>query len=97
MILALGLPSRATISRRLDETEMLAATVTVASLANAFVRGALSRPHDRYGARIAWIATFTAALAMLRAIHDLLRNAKSKGAWVQRAPSPGLGAMENQV
>jgi hypothetical protein len=95
MILALVLLARATISGRFDETGRLAATVTVAILANAFVCGALSGPHDRYGARIAWIATFTAAIAMLRAIHDLLPNAK--GAWVQRAPSPRLGTMENQV
>jgi hypothetical protein len=35
-------------------------TVTVAILANAFICGVLSGPHDRYGARIVWIATLTA-------------------------------------
>jgi hypothetical protein len=40
----------------------------VALLANAFVCGALSGPHDRYGARIAWIATFTVVIAVLRMI-----------------------------
>jgi hypothetical protein len=42
--------------------------VTVALLANAFACGALSGPHDRYGARIVWIATLTAAITLLQAI-----------------------------
>jgi len=94
MILALVLLARATISGRFDETGRLAATVTVAILANAFVCGALSGPHDRYGARIAWIATFTAAIAILRAINNLLPNAKGKGAWLKLAPSPRLAEIE---
>ena len=44
----------------------LAAAVTFALLANAFVCGALSNPHDRYGARMVWLATFALALALLR-------------------------------
>ena len=71
--------------------------MTVAILANAFVCGVLSGPHDRYGARIAWIATFTAAIAILRAINNLLPNAKVKDAWLKLAPSPKLGTMENQI
>jgi hypothetical protein len=94
MILALVLLARATISGRFDETGRLAATVTVAILANAFVCGVLSGPHDRYGARIAWIATFTAAIAILRAINNLLANAKGKGAWFKLAPSPRLAEIE---
>ena len=35
----------------------LAATILVAIVANAFACGALSGPHDRYGARVAWLAT----------------------------------------
>jgi hypothetical protein len=35
---------------------MLAATVAVSILVNAFLCGALSNPHDRYGARLAWLA-----------------------------------------
>src|SRR5262249_60351586 len=53
----------------------------------AFVCGVLSGPHDRYGARIAWIATFTAAIAILRAIKALLLNPRGKGAWLKLAPS----------
>ena len=97
MLLALGLLARATLSGRFGETGKLAATVTVAILANAFVCGALSGPHDRYGARIAWIATFTAAIAVLRAVNNLLPSAKGKSPWVELAPSPRLGTMENQI
>jgi hypothetical protein len=43
----------------------LAAWVSVTLLANAFVCGALSNPHDRYGARVVWLATV--AVAALRA------------------------------
>jgi hypothetical protein len=44
----------------------LAATVTVAVLANAVVCGVLSNPHNRYGARLAWIATFAVGLVVMR-------------------------------
>jgi hypothetical protein len=52
--------------------------VTVAVLANAFACGALSGPHDRYGARIAWIATFTAAIAILQTVKRSPANARRK-------------------
>jgi hypothetical protein len=35
-------------------------------LANAVVCGALSNPHNRYGARLAWVATFAVALVPMR-------------------------------
>ena len=44
----------------------LAACVTLALLANAFVCGALSNPHDRYGARMIWLAIFVVALSLAR-------------------------------
>ena len=37
------------------------ATITLAMLGNAFVCGVISGPHDRYGARIAWVATLRGA------------------------------------
>ena len=46
----------------------LAAVCALALLANAFVCGALSNPHDRYGARMVWLAGFAAAIALARAI-----------------------------
>jgi len=44
----------------------LTAAVVLALLANALVCGALSNPHDRYGARMVWLATFTVAIALAR-------------------------------
>ena len=52
--------------RRLDDLTLLAATVTLALLGNAFVCGVISGPHDRYGARIAWVATFAVLIAAVR-------------------------------
>jgi hypothetical protein len=46
----------------------MAATLSVALLANAFVCGVFSNPHDRYGARIVWIAVLFAAVALARAL-----------------------------
>ena len=43
----------------------LAATVTLTLLGNAFVCGALANPHDRYGARVVWLAAFVVILAAL--------------------------------
>ena len=52
-------------SRRKLPAELgeLAAFCALALLANALVCGALSNPHDRYGARIVWLATVVAGLA----------------------------------
>jgi hypothetical protein len=44
----------------------LAATTTAALLANAFVCGVLSNPHDRYGARLVWIAPLVVTLLLCR-------------------------------
>jgi hypothetical protein len=41
---------------RLSPLGVLAATIATALLANAFVCGALANPHDRYGARLTWLA-----------------------------------------
>jgi hypothetical protein len=71
MLFVLVLLANAVVRGRFDEPARLAATVTVALLANAFVCGALSGPHDRYGARMVWIATFTAAIAVMQAIASL--------------------------
>ncbi|HEX5507518.1 MAG TPA: hypothetical protein VFX37_03350, partial [Pseudolabrys sp.] len=54
--------------KQLSDIGELAATVTLAILANAFVCGALSNPHDRYGARIVWVATLVVAIAIARLI-----------------------------
>ena len=43
---------------------------TLAMLGNAVICGVISGPHDRYGARLAWIATATALIAAFRYLAD---------------------------
>ncbi len=50
-----------------------AAVCAVALLANAFVCGAMSNPHDRYGARLVWIAVFAVTVALVP-LADRLRS-----------------------
>src|SRR5262249_60300744 len=69
---------RASPPGRLDDPAGLAATVTVAIRGNAFPCGALSGPHDRYGARMAWIAAFTAAIAILGVIESVLTKRRRR-------------------
>ncbi|HEY5128646.1 MAG TPA: hypothetical protein VIJ35_15380, partial [Bradyrhizobium sp.] len=52
--------------RRLDDLTLLAAAVCLALLGNAFDCGVISGPHDRYGARLAWVATLVALIAAVR-------------------------------
>jgi hypothetical protein len=54
--------------RELADLGSLAAVVSVGVLANAFVCGVFSGPHDRYGARMVWIATFVVAIAAARLV-----------------------------
>lgn len=51
---------------RFDDLTLFAAVVALALIGNAFLCGALSGPHDRYGARMVWIATFVVLLAVAR-------------------------------
>jgi len=65
-VLAIGAAALAWLGwrgRRDRKVAGLAAMVLVGLLANAFATGALSGPHDRYGARIAWV-TVAAAFAL---------------------------------
>lgn len=48
--------------RRVNAITLLAASVTIALLVNAAILGPLSNPHDRYGARIVWLAPLVVAL-----------------------------------
>ena len=56
--------------RRFDDVTLLAATVSFALLGNAVICGVLSGPHDRYGARLVWIATLTALIVVSRFFGD---------------------------
>jgi hypothetical protein len=55
----------------------LSTFIIIALLGNAFVCGALANPHDRYGARMVWLAALGVILAALAAKKD-------------RAETPGL-------
>jgi hypothetical protein len=70
MLLVFGILAGAVWRRRLDDLALLAATVSLALLGNAFVCGVISGPHDRYGARLAWVATLTVLIAAFRHFAD---------------------------
>ena len=66
MFLLLGIVGHALWCRQLDDVTLLAATVMTVLLGNSFICGVISGPHDRYGARIVWIATFAVLIALER-------------------------------
>lgn len=70
MLLAAAICAIAIWRRKLDDVALLATTVTLALLGNAFVCGVISGPHDRYGARLAWVATFAVLIAAVRHFAD---------------------------
>jgi hypothetical protein len=70
MLLAAIIFGRAIWYRRADDVALLAATVTLAMLGNAFVCGVISGPHDRYGARMVWITTLVVLIAAIRHFAD---------------------------
>jgi hypothetical protein len=68
---------------------LLAATTAVTLLGNAVVCGVLANPHDRYGARLIWIAPFVIMLTLYRLYLERasLRNTWGRvGAAAQHAP-----------
>lgn len=70
MLLVLLIFARGLWRRKFDDLALLAATVSFALLGNALICGVISGPHDRYGARLVWIATFTVLLAAARWFGD---------------------------
>jgi hypothetical protein len=70
MLLVVAILASAIWRRRLDDFALLAATVALALLGNAFICGVLSGPHDRYGARMVWIATLVVLIAAIRRFTD---------------------------
>jgi hypothetical protein len=54
--------------RGFDDLALLAATASFAVLGNAFVCAVISGPHDRYGARLAWVATFVVLISAIRSL-----------------------------
>jgi len=70
MLGLLALLAHSLAHRRLDDLTLLAATVTLALLGNAFICAVISGPHDRYGARMVWVATFVVLMALFRRFDD---------------------------
>ena len=70
MLLVVAVLATAIWRRRPDDLTLLAATVLLALLGNAFVCGVISGPHDRYGARMVWIATLVVLIAGVRRFAD---------------------------
>jgi hypothetical protein len=70
MLLIVAIFGHAIWRRRLDDLTLLASTVAFALLGNAFICGVISGPHDRYGARMVWIATFALLIAAVRHLAD---------------------------
>lgn len=66
MLLVALLFGRGLWRRTGDELTLLAGTVTLALLGNAAICGVLSGPHDRYGARLVWVATLVVLIAAAR-------------------------------
>jgi hypothetical protein len=67
MVLLLGVIGLGVSRVLFADLGALAATTALAILTNAFVCGALSNPHDRYGSRITWLALFVVLLVPWRA------------------------------
>lgn len=76
MLALVGLLGHALANRRLDDLTLLAATVTLALLGNASICAVISGPHDRYGARMVWVATFVVLMAVARRFGDEEPRAK---------------------
>jgi hypothetical protein len=68
MVLLLATVALAGNAARFADLGPLAATAALALLLNAAVCGVLANPHDRYGARMAWIAALIVAVVSWRAI-----------------------------
>ena len=66
MLLAALVFGHGILRRKSDGITLLAATATFAVLGNAFICAVISGPHDRYGARMAWVATFVVLIAAAR-------------------------------
>jgi hypothetical protein len=69
-LLVFAMFARALWRRKFDDLALLAATVSFTLLGNAMICGVISGPHDRYGARLVWIATLTVLLAAVQFFGD---------------------------
>jgi hypothetical protein len=75
--LLFGMLALALRHRRFGHLNQLAAVAMLAILANAAVCGALSNPHDRYGARMVWLATLVVLLAVWAHVAERNRRVRT--------------------
>ena len=68
MLLAAILFGHGVLRRPFDDLTLLAGTITSAVLGNAFICAVISGPHDRYGARMAWLTTTVVLIAAVRLV-----------------------------
>ena len=90
MLLLLGMIALGWRREAFNDLGLLAATVTAALLANAFVCGVLSNPHDRYGARLVWIAPLAVVLLLCRLYVRAGRTARPRARY-RRTHAARLG------
>ena len=74
MVLLAGVMMLALRRPYLADLGLLAGAIALAILANAAVCGVLANPHDRYGARMAWLATSVVAIVAWRLANGGLRR-----------------------
>lgn len=90
MLALVRLLANSLANRRLDDLTLLAATVTLALLGNAFICAVISGPHDRYGARMVWVATFVVLMAVARRFGDEEPRAKLQRRRDRKSSTPVL-------
>jgi hypothetical protein len=69
---------------RFDQPALLAGSIAAAVLVNAFVCGALANPHDRYGARLTWLAPLVILLGVIRLFRDGMKVPTAAGTVLPR-------------
>jgi hypothetical protein len=79
MVLLIATIVLALKQERFADLGPLAATAALAILANAAVCGVLANPHDRYGARLVWLATFVVALVAWRSAPSVKKHETDLG------------------
>jgi len=86
MLLLLPLMLWSARRRPINDLGRLAATSACALLANAVVCGVFANPHDRYGARLVWLAPLVISLAAVRLYEQRRDDASGLGLRPQALP-----------
>jgi hypothetical protein len=76
--------------RQFDDVTIFAGIVLLVIIANALISGAIAGPHDRYGARLAWLGTFAVLVLSLRRWLPVPQGEFAYGRRVRNASTPSL-------